>query len=193
MDPISLGTRALRRKGSLRFVTAMPQGEYSVIATTVTGRFGGVTLASWDQEEAEWRSDTFIAQFGPAGWTTDGHMSGGYLPGLNDIRIDWPWLSGPPVREDSRHVGWIETESERLCLCCIGFWCHPSVATIRAQTSLGEARGVPSPWRLALILIPCGEEVDMTVKDKDGLVLEESTVYEQPDFGPPSDMRWWES
>lgn len=33
----------------------------------------------------------------------------------------------------------------------------------------------------------------MTVNDKDGLVLEELTVYEQPDFGPPSDMRWWES
>jgi hypothetical protein len=110
-DPIALGTRALE-SGALQFRETISQSEYSVIAAMTVERFGAVALASWDQEEMEWRADTFIALLGPAEWTTDGHMSGSYVPYLAEIRADWPWLSGPVIREDSRmSAGWRWTRS----------------------------------------------------------------------------------
>ncbi|MFD4976495.1 hypothetical protein [Streptomyces sp. NPDC058424] len=139
-------------------------------------------LASWDGEEHEYVSDTFLAQQSSSGWTTNGIASGGSLPDLNAHSQPWPWLRGSVVQECGRHLDWVTRNGEQQQVCCVELWCSPQVTHARAVTSWGPAEASASSWGLLLFLLPVRERAHVALLDKHGTELASVELYEKGDF-----------
>lgn len=177
-DRVKLGLSALRAGNNYKFANQLSSSGFTVIGSTAGPKYGAVTMVEWDPDEREWRDYTFIAQRDPLrGWSTSGDMSGSYMPMLSSMRTYWPW-GADLVREDFRHIAWIEDGASPIKLCCVGLWCRREISAGEIETSLGRVVSYPSLWRLMLFVVPVGETVNISIKDLSGRQVEALSIYE---------------